>query len=269
MPSRKRNKGKERKAKKAALEAEVIESKRAMARKAWHGWARRGENIRSVQFITQCNHGCDLMIPDDNHPVTSFMDAFFMNCYFAQGRKDIVGSLADSFGTQLAVWNDDRHRKMTRDLMLVIGANMILLGNEANIEIAYVLMVLENYDGSSEIDSTMNSRVVTSKARDFSCGGSGLGRGGSVRDVVKFYRKRLSCSCFKKMHLHVRKTLPKLGMCNSCGQTKDRSLLSVCSKCRVCQYCSRECQVADWPAHKGRCDILCDAHQRSRQNDYE
>ena len=147
MPSRKRNKGKERKAKKAALEAEVIESKRAMARKAWHGWAR-GEDVMldNVRVITQCNHGCDLMIPDDaNHPVTSFIDVLFMNYFFVEV-KDIGDILADSFDTQLAVWNDDRHRKMTRDLMIGIATNMIL--GKADVlrvprDIAYAVMMLE------------------------------------------------------------------------------------------------------------------------------
>ena len=39
MPSRKRNKGKERKAKKAELEVERIESVRAVIRETWQGWA--------------------------------------------------------------------------------------------------------------------------------------------------------------------------------------------------------------------------------------
>jgi len=266
MPSRKRNKGKERKAKKAELEAEVIVRKRAMARKAWQGWARvERDVIRSAQFITQCNHGCALMIPDDaNHPVTSFVDVLFMNCFFGQG-KHTVDNLDDSFGTQLAVWNDDRHRKITIDLMIVIATNMIL--GKADVlrvprDIAYAVMMLENYDGSGEIDSTINSRVVATKIRDFGCGGSG-----SPRDVLKFYRKRTTCKCLKDMHLEARKTHPKLGECTRCEVVKERRLLMVCSKCRYSEYCSRKCQTADWSRHKCSCDIFCDAHQRSRRND--
>eukprot|EP00984_Skeletonema_dohrnii_P035641 scaffold35642_cov211-Skeletonema_dohrnii-CCMP3373.AAC.1 len=26
-----------------------------------------------------------------------------------------------------------------------------------------------------------------------------------------------------------------------------------CTQCRVANYCSRECQVADWPEHKNYC----------------
>ena len=247
MPSRKRNKGKERKAKKA-------EHERGMARETWQGWARGEDLLKNGRIITQCNHGCDLllMIPNaNNHPVTSFMDAFVMNTFFD---KHILDHLRDVFNVCPEVWDDDSHRKMAGDLLLRIGTNMIL-GNKVNVsgkprDIAFTVLVLENYDGSGDIDTTINSFVIASKMRDLSCG-----RSGSIREVLKIFRKRLSCSCLKKMHLEVRKTLPKLGICKNCQQEKDRTLLSVCSKCRVSQYCSRECQFEDWPRHKNFCVI--------------
>ena len=222
--------------------------------------------LENRRVITQCNHGCILIIPDDNHPVTSFMDAFFINCYFAEGDINIADILRDTFNKYPEVWNDDGHRKMTRDMMLRMGTNMIL-GNKVNVtgmpkDIAYAVVVLENYDGSGDLQTTVRSRVVTWKMRDLRCG-----KCGSIRDVLKIYRKRISCSCLKKMHLEVRKTLPKLGICYNCGEKKERSSLMVCSKCRVCQYCSRECQIEDWPSHKCTCDVLCEAHQRRRQID--
>ena len=75
----------------------------------------------------------------------------------------------------------------------------------------------------------------------------------TTRDSLKFYRKRISCSCLKDMHLQARKTLPKLGMCRHCNVLNERALLMVCGRCKIDQYCSRECQVAQWPAHQ----ILC------------
>ena len=39
MTSRKRNKGKDRKAKKAALEAEKVDSVKELVRHQWHAWA--------------------------------------------------------------------------------------------------------------------------------------------------------------------------------------------------------------------------------------
>ena len=254
MPSRKRNKGKERKAKKAEHEKEMDKMN---LRKRWQGWAR-GEDMRDLdngRVITQCNHGCDLMmLYDSKHPVTSFMDAFFMSC--AEG-KHVMDNLRHAFNTCPEVWNTDLYRKMTRDMLLGIGTNLIL--EEANvlqipIDIAYFVVMIENYDGN--LDSTMIRRVVETKYRDLGCGGSG-----SIRDVLKIYRKRITCSCLKDKHSLARKTTPKMGACYNCGQIKDRALLSVCSKCRVCHYCSRECQLAEWPRHKHMCNIMCEAHQ--------
>ena len=73
-------------------------------------------------------------------------------------------------------------------------------------------------------------------------------------DALKFFRKRTSCSCLKDMHLEARKTLPKTGICYHCKERKERTLLMVCSRCRITQYCSRECQIADWSRHKVYCD---------------
>jgi hypothetical protein len=42
----------------------------------------------------------------------------------------------------------------------------------------------------------------------------------------------------------------------SCDECKifSRSM-KMCSKCKNCYYCSRECQVANWPTHKKNCQI--------------
>ena len=40
--------------------------------------------------------------------------------------------------------------------------------------------------------------------------------------------------------------------------TKERMLLMVCSRCRIPQFCSRQCQVAGWPVHEKECgDNVC------------
>jgi hypothetical protein len=45
------------------------------------------------------------------------------------------------------------------------------------------------------------------------------------------------------------------GQCSKCGKIESSTLvLSVCAKCKVVQYCSRECQISDWKAgHKQVC----------------
>ena len=146
---------------------------------------------------------------------------------------------------------------MAINILVRIGTHFIDLLNLETIEsledikdlgavISIAILVLENYDGTDNV----NGRVVASKLRDIHWSGSSL-----ERDMLKFFRKRITCSCLKDMHLEARKTLPKTGVCYHCNQEKERSLLMVCSRCRIAQYCSRRCQVAGWPAHQRYCDV--------------
>ena len=250
MTSRKRNKGKERKAKKAELELERIENERAEVRNYWRGWARGEDEVRQ---ITQCNHGISLVIPDDNnHPVTNFIDALFMYAAkYGESNDHLCARkyLKDTFTRHREVWDNERYREMAVDIFVVIETNVLLSNGRVGYFFAVAVVVLENYDGIGII-STLNSRVVAAKHRDLIGGEMNTNK----RDLLKFYRKRTTCSCLKKMHSDARKTLPKLGGCQHCGVVKERTLLMVCSRCRVSQYCSKECQIAHLPAHKCGCD---------------
>jgi hypothetical protein len=55
--------------------------------------------------------------------------------------------------------------------------------------------------------------------------------------------------------------------CAWCGRTAEQTLqsgagvsdkckLKECARCRSVRYCSKECQTADWPAHKATCKRL-------------
>ena len=81
--------------------------------------------------------------------------------------------------------------------------------------IAQSILVLEHYTGTNELDSAFLSKhkVVSAKWRDLWVGVSS-GR----RDALKFYRKRTSCKCLKKMHLEARKTTPKRGFFGVVGK---------------------------------------------------
>ena len=116
--------------------------------------------------------------------------------------------------------------------------------------VAQSIVALEHCNGADDIDLVLNKQLVQKKIRNLINGVS------NRRDALKFFRKRTSCKCLKKMHLEARKSTPKMGICYGCNEEMDRVLLSVCSRCMVTQYCSRECQVADWPEHKEDCDLI-------------
>jgi len=116
---------------------------------------------------------------------------------------------------------------------------------------AKTIIVLEHHDSSEgfTLGSSVLDHSALVKKREIDSDVSSV-----RRDVLKFYRKRISCKCLKRMQLDARKTISKMGRCFNCKIEKERVNLSVCSKCMVTQYCSRECQVARWPGHKMVCD---------------
>ena len=139
-----------------------------------------------------------------------------------------------------------------------MGSNMLLLarGNKDKathwaidhwaIDIARSIVILECYNivtVTGSLEAALNSQVAAIKRRNLHMVSS------SRRDALKFYSKRVSCSCLKKMHQEARKTIPKTGLCWGCVNEKKRVSLSICSNCMIAQYCSRECQVTHWPKH--------------------
>ena len=263
--SRKKNKGKDRKAKK--IEAE--RSRKEKARFKWLSWAIGNEKVTGSKTI-ECDHGCDdLLVPNDiDHPVVTFLNNFIIhleghNTTFTYDYNyTIAEMLQATFKVHPQVWNDESYKNMAVDIMTSMGTNMLLAKGDTGVKtkmalnIARSIIILENYNGTGSYEAVSNSRVVQSKARDLhTCVIS------SKRDALKFFSKRVPCSCLKKMHQEERRTIPKTGKCAGCNKEMERVALSVCSRCMIMQYCSRSCQVSAWPRHKEDCDILANTHK--------
>ena len=237
MPSRKKTKGKERKAKKAEVEAE---NHKAIVHRIWQGWAL-GESDN--EKIVHCDHGLNVTIPDDAHPVSKFLDTYFST----------TGDLENTLQIYPKLFKNESYRKMAANLLVSMATTILLHPIDGDMAIianlTCAIVMLENSDETDDFHSVVCKQAVATKIRDL----NHLVRGDVGRDSLNFYRKRISCSCLKDMHLHARKTLPKLGMCSHCGELKERATLMVCGRCKIDQYCSSECQVAAWPQHKSGC----------------
>jgi len=252
--SRKRNKGRDRKAKQLAKKEE---NERESARVFWRSFCSTS---------VECNHGCDVILEDRlistyDHPISCFMDQFIMNLHYTE--TSLPDNMKDMFEKHPQIWKDESCRNTAINIFIHIGTNL-LLRRYCNafyntLCIAKSILVLEHYNGTGNIESVINERVVSLKSRDL--------RGGNcMRDLLKFYRKRTTCKCLKKMHLEARRTLQKIGICWHCNGERTRAALSVCGRCMVEQYCSRDCQIAAWPEHKGHCDILSSALEKEMSN---
>ena len=250
MPSRKRNKGKERKAKKEAIAAKNDDMLAEAVNNTWRGWAL-GEDALSDEKIIHCDHGCDVTAPTDrDHPVCCFMNSFM-------GNKSDWVSLINSHPQ---IWDDDNYRNMAVHILTRIGINNLLLINDhLPTNIACTIMILENYNEAMTVSEVFLIRRVASKVRDL--------QGSNDRDLYKFFSKRVSCACLKDAYSYARKTLPKIGRCHHCDEIKERKLLSVCSQCGIYQYCSRECHVAHWPDHEKICDSCGSLRKRQARKE--
>jgi hypothetical protein len=72
-------------------------------------------------------------------------------------------------------------------------------------------------------------------------------------DTLKFFKKRISCQCLKKLYLHER-AKPRHATCVHCAIMKERSQLFLCSGCLYSYYCGVECQTKHWSLHKAFCN---------------
>ena len=235
--SRKRNKGKDRKAKKE-------ESKRIQIYNDWQDLAK-GNLVSSggMPLNVPCNHGLVPVLPEESHPVSRFISDYF----------SVDENLRDILLRHPEVLNYDNYRKMATDILIRTQTNWLLGGDTFGANFPKGIMILENYGKTGEYFSTVYRRDIGTKNRDL--GYDNRCKSFNIeRDLLKFYRKRITCSCLKKKHLEARRTIPKLGQCNNCGEVKERRLFMVCSRCMVNHYCSKDCQVAALPRHRGICD---------------
>lgn len=256
MPSRKRNKGKERKAKKeAAANLQSTLQKRMSQTFWWNNWVE----------VSRCTHGC--VVPPPDHAVAGFMNTFVEawngESAFEEDwdQNNVNDALEATFEKHPDVWNDEVHRQMAIGVLLRMGTNMILKSeDDYDIDIArrigIIIVILDGYDGNGSYQHAANVAMV--KGVIFAAG--------NERDILKFYSKRLSCSCLTEKYKQARKALPKIGQCFHCRQSKERSHLMTCGRCKVPFYCSRECQVANVPMHKEACRACVD--YKKRQEDF-
>ena len=205
----------------------------------------------SIPRRFRCNHGC--VVPPSDHAVSRFMNTIDEGW---NKDRDVLAVVCDAVEVNPEVWNNADYRQMAIDILLSIGTNMILDGSNHRMAQYFGICIstLECYDGEGDSEKAQNlAQVKVLRSLPF---------GSGVRDALKFYTKRVACSCLKDSYKHARKTLPKIGMCDNCQQVKERASLMTCGRCKVPLYCSRECQVANVPAHKEECSKFADIRRQ-------
>ena len=172
--------------------------------------AEKKESV--IQHVTIFNNldrrSCALTPPD--HAVYKFMNAF--DHAWNYNRLPLV--LKNTFEKHPEVWNDAEHRHMATGILLSMGTNMILdredgdVNYEVERSLAQAILVIDYYEGDGSFKPAYNAAMMK--------GHLALPKPFGERDILKFYCKRLSCSCLKEKYKQARKTLPKMGRCYHC-----------------------------------------------------
>eukprot|EP00984_Skeletonema_dohrnii_P021610 scaffold10847_cov72-Skeletonema_dohrnii-CCMP3373.AAC.2 len=146
------------------------------------------------------------------------------------------------------VWNDAGKMKLLVSYFVSFGTGNVMEGNMESARIAahyacffeeYIAAVLNNENQASiSIQSVKMCELFVA----------------DEHTLISYLKHRIPCRCLDEIYKQVKST-KKMGLCfneNCChpdGMVERSSLLN-CTRCRFANYCSRECQVADWPRHK-------------------
>lgn len=75
------------------------------------------------------------------------------------------------------------------------------------------------------------------------------------RGISRLLSKEISCPCAAALSKEARK-MKRTGVCFKCNVELDKTELKDCSKCMFARYCTKHCQVEDWPLHMSTCKAV-------------
>eukprot|EP00985_Skeletonema_marinoi_P000035 scaffold8_cov142-Skeletonema_marinoi.AAC.28 len=286
MVSRKKAKGKARRAAKAEAEKaraiEVVEDAEdeaaAAAANQLQGSrrgqlqmkdARKSKNDNTRTASAKCHHG---LVPshrrqsheeflNTSHNVENckrFLQRFvyeFDSAEFDSAAGNFLQAYHATKEKYGEVWNDPGKMKFVVSYLITCGTSKVL---EGHTKIASKYASLASYfEQYMEVDF-LNTRPYPNwpKIRELYISSSAA----DEHTLVSFLKKRIPCSCLDEKYKQV-KSISKIGICFNpkCplpGGITNRSNTKCCSRCRwAVNYCSEECQEAAWPEHKADCDF--------------
>jgi hypothetical protein len=279
MPSRKKAKGKARRAAKetkaaAEEEEEADEVQAALV-------ANQGGSLEAqMQRLTiddllgksgaqvQCRHGLELESHEEQLCI-AFLEAFRVACIDERligSTHPLVAGMEATKVTFASVWKDVEKLKQVVSYCVAVGTQCILDEKENKAR----LMPLFAYFIEQHIAAVFFSQRTIQVCRIeelCSC---------DLHTLVSFFRKRIPCKCLDEKYKEV-KFVKKMGSCSNpdCslpGRKVERNKILLCAQCnQLPGYCSRACQKAHWKEHKKLCREIAvlkaefDAKERPQQ----
>ena len=222
----------------------------------WHCWPTE------VVSWHGCNHShfADSYLQNDPQLAQlhlNFSRQFIHQCNFVDGDRTLGRALQAAFKAlsfdYSIIWTSPMMMQIATSLFLGAGAQECITGNyKASRQCAAFAYCFEQHISSNlrGQDNNLHTSMNWPKINE-------LFYDPDEHTLVSFFRKRIKCSCLDKKYKQV-KSVKKLGICYNIncshpGRKVERCTMKCCSRCRLANYCSRECQVENWGVHKKFC----------------
>ena len=204
----------------------------------------------------KCNHGLPSVIQDDDHPCLLVMRKVERSLSIQiRGGKGSFDSYTSLFKTQDGLMqyemSSQAHENggLLKACFASLATEYLLRGNDKDVIMAEGLAITIVNIEQAEVGASYTFNRMVSISRDLDEGGQ--------RTVTRFINKRINCDCLKQK-CEQSKKLPKVGKCQNCWKQMERSKLFACNGCKVgihnlTQYCSIRCQTQNWQKHEKDC----------------
>ena len=255
MPSRKKAKGKARKAAKEAKEEESRAEVNVAAASQQHVQEESLNAIMQRLRInapspTMCRHWCPLLSADDEKICLEFINAFIIT---AVSQVDVgKGFCAALKAADSTVFCSKLDTLIS--MVLARGTQLILDGDN---ETAQLYASLACYFEDFKAVGLHKTRAAPNLTKVFELYSA------DDHTLVSYYRKRIPCACLDEKYKEV-KSKKKMGRCYnliSCshpGGMVERSKMFSCTRCGEVNYCSVECQKNHWKERKQVCGNIAE-----------
>ena len=251
MPSRKKAKGKARKAAKEAKARAKEEESRAAVNVAANQQQEESLEIQMQQLRINtaspelCRHGLLPLSAGEEKICVDFINVFIA----AYSEDNVGGAISTAYHATKVEYADvyDSKLDIVISILLSCGTKMILDGDNKPARMYACMASFFDEWMAVDVRKTQPTVNCTKIAELIDT---------DDHTLVSYHRKRISCACLDEKYEEV-KSVKKMGLCHntnchSGGMVERRKMFS-CTQCGYAHYCSVECQRADWNRHREDC----------------
>ena len=215
------------------------------SRKRAKGRARRAAKAASViNSIIGCVHGHPSAYKSCKAYIDTLRDELASHIFFSKPFTAALSAMAATHRKHPHTLKNEASRALVKKFVLANGAEIILENTARWRDYAGSWIMVLNM-----IDHFMflGCNQIPLKDLDAIEGGE--------RSIIRFYHKHIPCACLEAKY-SASKSLSKTGACCNCGNRKPKRDLLVCQGCKLQQVCSYECHLACWSDHKEFCEEI-------------